>query len=89
MYKQLELILNSTTSGKHLALRKRMGMLILLRLPGPFDQGKKVVFSYSKREVLDNLPVAFLSPGMAEEGDTLPRWWGIRKVCFAGLLSLI
>lgn len=65
-----------------------MGTLILLRLPRPFEQGKKVVFSYPKWKVLDNLPVAFLSPGVAEKGDTLPRW-GIRKVYFAGLLSLI
>lgn len=86
MYKQLELILTRTTSGKHLALQKRMGMLILLR---PFEQGKKVAFSYPKWEVLDNLPVAFLSPGVSEEGGTLPHWWGIRKVYFAGLLNRI
>lgn len=89
MYKQLELILNRTTSGKHLALQKRMGMLILLRLPRPFKQGKKIVFSYPKWKVLDNLLVAFLSLGVAEEEDTLPHWWGIRKMYFAGLLSLI
>lgn len=40
-YKQLELILNRTTSGKHLALQKRMGMLILLRLPIPFRTGEE------------------------------------------------
>lgn len=40
--KQLELILNRTTSGKHLTLQKRMGMLILPSLPSSFEMGMKV-----------------------------------------------